>query len=54
MQLKNKTKDFYADDVVDSFLIRVSPNGTVEKVSYSTLTAGTPAGNAQCANAFSV
>ncbi len=54
VQLKSGTKDFYADDVVDSFIIRVSPSGTIEKVSYSTLTAGTPAGNAQCANAFSV
>ena len=53
IQLKNGTKDFYADDVVDSFLIRVSPDNSVEKVSYSTLTVGAPAGNAQCSNAFS-
>jgi hypothetical protein len=53
IQLKNGTKDWFADDIVDSFLIRVSPNNTVEKVSYSTLTVGAPAGNAQCSNAFS-
>jgi hypothetical protein len=53
IQLKSGTKDFYADDLIDSWIIRVSPSGTIEKVSYSTLTTGTPAGNAQCANAFS-
>jgi hypothetical protein len=45
--------DFYSQDIVDSWIIRVSPSGNIEKVSYSTLTTGTPAGNAQCANAFS-
>jgi hypothetical protein len=54
VQLQDNTPDFYAADVVDSFLIRVSPGGSIEKVSYSTLTTGTPAGNAQCTNAFSV
>jgi hypothetical protein len=53
IQLKGGTKDFYADDIVDSFLIRVSPDNSVEKVSYSTLTVGAPPGNAQCSNAFS-
>jgi hypothetical protein len=53
IQLKGGTKDFYADDIVDSFLIRVSSDNSVEKVSYSTLTVGAPAGNAQCSNAFS-
>ena len=43
----------FNDDVVDSWLVRVAPNGTVTKVSYSVLTAGAPAGNAQCSNAFS-
>jgi hypothetical protein len=52
IQLKSGTKDFYADDIVDSFLIRVSPSNSIEKVSYSTLTVGAPAGNAQCSNAF--
>jgi hypothetical protein len=52
IQLKNNTPDFYADDIVDSFLIRVSPSNTIEKVSYSRLTVGAPAGNAQCSNAF--
>jgi hypothetical protein len=45
--------DFYSQDIVDSWIIRVSPSGTIEKVSYSTLTTGTPAGTDQCANAFS-
>jgi hypothetical protein len=52
IQLKNGTKDWFADDIVDSFLIRVSPAGTIEKVSYSTLTTGAPLGSAQCVNAF--
>jgi len=54
IQLKNGTKDFYANDVVDSFLIRVSPDNSIEKVSYSTLTVVAPAGTAQCSNAFHV
>jgi hypothetical protein len=53
VQLKNNTPDWFADDVVDSFLVRISPNDSVEKVSWSAITVGTPAGNAQCLNAFS-
>jgi hypothetical protein len=53
VQLKSGTKDFYADDIVDSWIIRVSSNDSIDKVSYSTLTTGTPAGSAVCANAFS-
>jgi hypothetical protein len=53
IQLKSGTKDFYADDIIDSWIVRVSPNGSIELVSYSTLTTGTPAGSAQCTNAFS-
>jgi hypothetical protein len=45
--------DFFAHDVVDSWLVKVTAAGTVTKVSYSVLTAGAPAGNAQCLNAFS-
>src|SRR6185436_15466364 len=45
--------DFYSQDIVDSWIIRVSPSNGIEKVSYSTLTVGAPAGNAQCSNAFS-
>jgi hypothetical protein len=52
IQLKGGTKDWFADDIVDAFLIRVSPNNSVEKVSYSTLTVGAPLGNALCLNAF--
>jgi hypothetical protein len=52
VQLKGGTKDWFADDVIDSFLVRISPNDSVEKVSWATLTPGTPAGNALCLNAF--
>ena len=54
IQLKSGTKDFYADDIVDAFLIRVSPFNSVEKVSYSVLTAGAPLGNQLCVNAFPI
>lgn len=53
VKLVSGTPDFYNDDVVNSWLVRVAPNGSVTKVSYSVLTAGAPAGSAQCANAFS-
>jgi hypothetical protein len=46
------TADFYADDVQDSWLVKVSPSNTVTKVSYSVLTVGAPGGNDQCLNAF--
>ena len=52
VQLKGGTKDWYADDIIDAFLIRVSPDNSIEKVSYSTLTVGAPLGTAQCSNAF--
>jgi hypothetical protein len=54
IQLKNGTKDWFADDIVDAFLIRVSPDNSIEKVSYSTLTVGAPKGTDQCSNAFHV
>jgi hypothetical protein len=44
--------DFYAKDIVDSWIVRVSPSNSIELVSYSTLTAGTPGGKDQCTNAF--
>jgi len=43
---------FFSHDVVDSWLVKVTAAGLVTKVSYSVLTPGTPAGNAQCQNAF--
>lgn len=52
-ELKNNTPDWFADDVVDSWLVRISSNDSIEKVSYSVLTAGAPGGNDQCSNAFS-
>ncbi len=44
--------NFYGTDVVDSWLVRVSPNDTTSRVSYSVLAAGAPAGTDQCANQF--
>ena len=52
IQLKNGTKDFYADDIGDSFLVRVSPLNSIQTVSYSVLTAGAPLGSQLCSNAF--
>lgn len=43
---------FYAGDIVDSWLVRVSPSDTVERVSYSTLTMGAPRGSDQCLTQF--
>ena len=45
---------FYAADVIDSWLVRVSPSNAVEKVSYQTLTAGTPRGNDLCTTTFNI
>lgn len=44
---------FFAHDIVDSWLVKVTSSGVATKVSFSVLTAGAPAGNAQCLNAFS-
>ena len=30
VQLKNNTPDWFANDVVDSFLVRISPNDSVQ------------------------
>jgi len=46
--------DFYAQDIVDSWIIRVSPSDAIEKVSYSTLTTGAPGAKDLCQNAFPV
>ncbi len=53
IKLVSGTPDWFADDVVDSWLVKVSPTGHITKVSYSVLTAGAPLGTAQCTNAFS-
>ncbi|HYM62169.1 MAG TPA: hypothetical protein VEZ11_14905 [Thermoanaerobaculia bacterium] len=44
--------DFYNDDVLDSWLVKVTPFDQITKVSYSTLTVGAPAGTDLCQNAF--
>jgi len=43
---------FFSHDVVDSWLVKVTPSNVVTKVSFSAITPGAPAGNAQCLNAF--
>lgn len=43
---------FLSHDVVDSWLVKVTPGNAVTKVGWASLTPGTPAGNAQCRNAF--
>jgi len=45
--------DYFHHDVIDSWLVKISPAGVISKASYSVLTAGAPAGTAQCSNAFS-
>ena len=54
IQLKAGTKDWFADDIIDTWLVRVSPFNSIEKVSYSVLTAGAPLGNQLCLNAFPI
>jgi len=50
-----KTHDsgvFYQNDAVDSWLVKVSPNNSVVKVSYSVLTPGAKSTNDLCENSF--
>src|SRR5215831_2842751 len=51
--LNQNSTDFYADDVVDSWLVKVAPNGAITNTRYRTLTVGAPAGTDQCPVAFS-
>lgn len=44
--------DFYASDIVDSWLIRIGPNDAVEKVSYNALTVGAPRASDLCMTQF--
>ena len=46
------TGDFFANDIVDSWLVKVTPNDTVTAVSYSVLTPGAKSTNDMCENAF--
>lgn len=43
---------FLQRDVLDSFLVRIQPNDTFEKVSYSTLATPAPRGTDQCSDQF--
>src|SRR5436309_109157 len=45
--------DFYQADVIVSWLVRVAPDDTVQKVSYTNLTAGAPRGTDLCLAVFS-
>ncbi|HZF10972.1 MAG TPA: hypothetical protein VFE33_19455 [Thermoanaerobaculia bacterium] len=42
----------WASDVVNSWLVKVSPNGTTHFVNYASLNPGAPAGNAKCSYIF--
>src|SRR6185436_14118401 len=52
LELKAGTADFYADDVVDSWLVKVTPGGLISKVSYFALVPDAPAGTALCERSF--
>jgi hypothetical protein len=41
-------------DVVGSWLVKVAPNGTAQKVTYASLTPGAPAGNDKCPGIFNL
>ena len=48
-------RGFYANDAVDSWLVKVSPDGSFSIASYKTLTAAeAPAPNARCLTAFAM
>ena len=49
----NDAVNFFQNDVVDSWLVKVTPSDQFSTVNYSVITAGAPAGTAQCLNAFS-
>jgi hypothetical protein len=42
----------WTSDVIDSWLIKVTPGGTTSRVSYRDLTPGAPSGNASCVAVF--
>lgn len=44
---------FYANDVLDSWLVRIAPDDTARKVSYSALTRGAPGAQDRCLGTFS-
>ena len=47
------SNDFYDKDSVDSWLVKVAPDNSATKVSYSVLTPGTPGPDARCEVSFS-
>ncbi|HEX3066939.1 MAG TPA: hypothetical protein VHX14_00065 [Thermoanaerobaculia bacterium] len=44
--------EIFHNDVIDSWLVKVTPGDGISTVSYSVLTAGAPLGTDQCVNAF--
>jgi hypothetical protein len=53
IQLQGVDQGFYNNDSVDSWLVKVDANNNASKVSYSTLTPGTPGPNDLCEVSFS-
>jgi len=60
VKIVDNTQDFFSSDVVNSWLVKVTPNDTITKVTYTTLLSqatikgeAVPAGTAQCEVAFS-
>jgi len=60
VQIVDNTQDFYSSDVVNSWLVKVRPDDSISKVTYTTLLSqatikgeAVPAGTAQCEVAFS-
>ncbi|HYR30021.1 MAG TPA: hypothetical protein VEU30_16240 [Thermoanaerobaculia bacterium] len=43
----------YAHDIKGAWLVKISPSNAITVADWATLTAGAPAGTAQCANQFS-
>jgi hypothetical protein len=51
--MKLAPNDPWTTDIVNSWLVKVAPNGTVNTATYTSLTPGAPAGTDQCLGVFS-
>jgi hypothetical protein len=47
-----RASNFYGQNAVDSWLVKVTPSGKITKASYGTLVPGAPGKNDQCLTAF--
>ncbi|MBS0287320.1 MAG: hypothetical protein JSR17_08495 [Proteobacteria bacterium] len=47
-----RSSDAWDNDVVDSWLVKISPNGAINKATFSSLTPGAISANAQCEGSF--